>query len=251
MNNIEFENKELKSIYKSIFNLYPGLSGVIFIIQNGKSIKVTDIKSEENEIRIYVSKNKKDCIIVIDLLRNIICLIEPNKEYTTLYSNHSRKHLVPIGYLYQKDNRKIIEKYMIKLNTDMNKLKDIEIDENGTRYFLHLKKNDYYFDEKEFIKQLLYEKEFNSFRELFIIIYQLINGKNVDIKLSDANGSIVTTQDDLITKYIEYQEKDNEYQKIYLENNEFFIEKKVKEEYQDDMTSLVKKIGVINGKKEG
>jgi len=251
MKNIKFKNDEIKNEYQTIVSRQRGLSGImLLLIQDTEEIKITSIIDNIYGKELIIIKNNLEYIIDIDALKGKIYLKTPDKPYSYIYDNYPRKFVSPSGYLYQNNNRTITEKITYKLSNQSREVKHFLMNDDGIDYVISLKTKNNKYDISFFIQELLYAKEkYLTIRDLFLKILKM-NNQNLEIKICDTKGSIIIIDDGLVSKYIEYQEKDDEHQKIYLENNKFYIEKKVKEEYQDEITSFVKKIGEINGKEE-
>ena len=99
-------------------------------------------------------------------------------------------------------------------------------------------------------KLLSFEGEYNSIRDLLLIIIQILDINNIDVKINDSLGSFISIENGQVTNYIEILDKGEEYKKIYLQDGEFFGERSINEKYDDALTLYVKKIGVRNGKEK-
>jgi len=249
MENIEFESAEIKELYQDILKDNDALSGIIIkIIQNSDSIKIKKIVDNTSNIKIVISKNDEVIIVEIDLSKKKIYVQYPNIIYKEIYSNHQKMLIEPIGYLYENKERSITKKVLRRLNSEIN-TRYYELNDGTSDYAISVNDSNNMFDEDYFINKLLYDKnKYYRIKDLLLTILDGININNVCIKICDSKGSCVVIENGLVAKYLEILDNSDELKKIYLENDKLFIEKLVKEEYQDEDLSLIKKIGVINGK---
>ena len=252
MRKIEFSNENVKAFYQTIINEHRGISGLILkLLQDNDNIMVKDVVNTEYGAQIIFEIGNEITTIDIDYLKKKIYFKRPNTKYKEIYDNYPRKNISPSGYLYQKDNRSITKKLLFDIKNDVNNVKHYEINENGSHYSIVVTCKNYDFNEETFILKLLHApNNFSNIRGVFITINELVNFKYFDLSIADSKGSNITVKDGEIKEYIEYYEENEHYNKIYLENNEFYIEKKVREKYEDNMTAYVKKIGERNGKEK-
>ena len=249
MNNIEFKNEKIKEFYNLLTNTHFGLSSVVSLFQEKKTI-VESIISDSYNVYLSLKSNDELSIIEINLLKNKIYLKLPDKPYREIYDDIPKKMALPIGFEYQNNDNYIIKKNIFNKEDNKNKKYYYDIYLNDHNYNIVINDDKNIFIEDIFIKKVLYsQKTIKGIRDLIKIILDNFN-KSITIKIVDNIGSIVIINDGNITKYEEYRDKDNEYQKIYLENDEFFIEKRIKEAYKDEMTEYIKKLGDNNGKEK-
>jgi len=250
MKKIKFNNEEIKEYYNSLIKRYQVIDGIISsILRDNNNLLIDNITNDSYNTDFMVITDDNKIIISIDLLKNCIYVDNPNKPYREIYSNYVRTRLAPNGYEY-KNKDKVLIKRVLSYESHNEKKAYYDIYNDNSVYSMIVETNNE-FNEQEFIDSIISEKNtYKSIRDLVIILLNLYIINNITVKLTDTKGSIVIIENGVIKKYLEYREKDTEYQKIYLENNEFYVEKKVKEVYQDDMTNYVKKIGERNGKEK-
>ena len=252
MKNVEFKNQEIKNNYQELIRNHRGLSGIILkLISEDNCIKITNIDKYEYGIQMNITANNKNIYIYTDFLKKKIYVDDPHSSRMEIYDDYPKKFISPVGYLYKNNNRSIIKRLTPILNPDKEKINQYDLIDNANNYVIIVDNQDGNFNEKDFIKNILYNSfNFDTIRGLFLAISQSINTKGIVIRICDSKGSIIILKDGKITEYLEYQEINDGYQKIYMEDHKFYIEKKVKEEYQDNLTSYVKKIGERNGKEK-
>lgn len=248
---ITFEDEIVMKLYQSILHEHRGLSKIIakLVIEYG-GIKVESIKNNEKGVEIVLIGNDEAIYIDLDYLKKKIYLGKKNMPYKEVYDDLPTKSVNPIGHLYQNNEREIYKRLTIKLSPD-NSVKYYELNENGDHYTIILDVNKNMFSEKEFLDKVLYNSSYyNGIRDLFIFINENVDKSDVDIKLSDSKGSNIAIINGKVKEYLEYIEENDQYIKIYLENGEFYYERRIKETYQDNMTAYIKKIGERNGKEK-
>ena len=239
MRTLEFNDENIRVKFKNIERLYPAITSVIYTL--GDNSIIMDIITDNN-IQIIVSNNGL-INVYIDLLSKKIKVIDSKKQYTIVYDNYPKKHFIPIAYEYQNDSCLLIKKNNVSLSDDKCYY-DLIVNDN--MYTIIISK-DNLFNEDTFIKYLLNQKNIiNNIRDLFKLL--IIYNNKMCFKVADTKGSVIVINKGILEKYIEYINDNNNYSKIYLENNEFYIERKVKEKYDDKDIALIKKIGESNGK---
>lgn len=251
MNNITFQDEIVKRNYQDILKKNKGLSKVILkLLLDGDSLNVIDVNNIEKGVSIILEQDDKLITISIDLLKKKIYVEKQNILYQEIYDNYPQKKAYPVGRLYKNNEREIIETLKFRLS-DEDDVKYYELNENGNQYSIIIDIKDDPLWEELFITKLLYNyNHYSNIRDLFMTIQEVLDISHYDIKLGDSKGSNIVITNGKVEKYIEYYEEDDQYIKIYMENGEFFYERKVKEPYEDNMTSYVKKLGERNGKKE-
>ena len=252
MKNVEFENEEIKIVYDNIIKGHKGLSGIINLLLNeGGSFVVSNIKKTEFGIEMDIIQDNENIKIFTDFLKKKIYLKKPDKLYSEIYDDYQRQVYTPSGYLYQNNDRNIIKTFFFNEKLDDENTFNYILNDNGKQYSIIIDDNNGLLVEADFINKLLYYKaKYNSIRDLFMAINEEGNIKNCDIKLADSKGSNIVINDGKVLRYIEYYENNGNYEKIYLEDNKFFIEKMVKEVYHDNLTSYIEKMGEDNGKEK-
>ena len=205
----------------------------------------------EKEIISIKNKEGQNINVGINLLKKKAYVKTIDKQYKDIYDVYPRKFIKPTGQLYQNNERAIINHLEYILDKEDNKTKLLELIENGKKYIMTIKSNNELISEDEIISCLLDDYEnYNTVRDIFLAIIRIFNIYDIDLKLTDSLGSCIIIKNGDVEKYQEIQEKGNDYQKIYLENDNFYVEKKVIGEYRDEVTSLIKKLGEKNGKEK-
>lgn len=251
MKNVEFEDEKLKKLYDNIIKGHKGLAGIIsHLLNEGGSIVVSNIITTEFGIEMDVKQDNEIIKLFTDFLKKKIYLKKPDKDYSEIYDDYQRQVYTPSGYLYQNNNREIIKTFFFSEKLDDKNIFNYILNDNGKQYSIVIddKSN---MNEKDIINKLLYYKaKYNSIRDLFMGMNEEFNTNNCDIKLADSKGSNIVISNGKVLRYIEYYENNGHYEKIYLEDKKFFIEKRVKEVYQDNLTSYIEKMGEENGKEK-
>ncbi len=252
MRNVKFKDKETKEFYQSLIKHHQGLGCVILKVMKNKDFKVEDIAGDIYNIDIVLLDNDKKIDIIIDLLNNKYIVNTNDKDYCEIYDNYARKDITPVGYLYSKKDRKIVKNNFNSIDTDKKTYYYDLIDGKNFYNILIEDNNNNNFDEKVFINKLLHSR--TKYMNLCCLLLMILNNfklNNVTVKITDTKRGIAIIDKGLLTNYTEYREDENDYQKIYLENNEIMIERHVKEVYQSDLNAYVKKIGDNDGKEKG
>ncbi len=244
MRNVEFKNKEVKEFYRSLCNTHQGLTSVMLSLLQKNKVMIIDIFSDSYIVYISINFGDEEMCVEIDLLKNKIYLVSQNKEYKEIYDNFPKKHAAPIGFEYQNQDKLIVKRNIFDTTDDGKETYYFDITINGRSYNTIIEDENNNFMEDIFIKKILYtDTKINSIRDLVKVVLEITRNRLLNIKIADSMGSIVVIDKGNITKYQEYRDNKDEYQRIYLENDEFYIEKKVKEVYSDDMTAYIKKLG--------
>ena len=250
MRNVEFNNDEIKEYYKSLIRNQQGLSSVMLSLLQNNNLIIQDILNDDYIIQIIVNSDDDLINVNIDLLKNKIYVISTKNEYKEIYDNFPKKHVAPIGYEYSNGNKKLIKQNTFNLD-NRPKAHYYDISEDGVNYNVLVVDDKNSFNEQEFIKKILYNNtSYKSIRELLVTILNMPDLGKYTFKMTDTKGGIAIIDHGNLVSYMEFKEKNKEYQKIYLENNEFYVERKVKEVYEDDMTTYIKKLGECNGKEK-
>ena len=252
MKNVEFYNDEIKEEYQKMVTSHHGLASILLsLIKSNGPIEVMGIEDDTYGKKMYVNTDDKLISIYLDFFKKKIYLKESNNEYSEIYDMHVKKNLRPSGRLYEEEERSITEKFMFEYDDQKDHKRYYELNDNNRHYVMIVLYQNEDFKEDEFINNLLHiGVDLVRISDVFLALTKIIDMNRVTIKLADSKGSNITTRKGKVTSYVEYVEKEDYHEKIYLENGKFFIDKKVKEEYQDDVTAYVKKIGVRDGKEK-
>ena len=251
MKNVEFYNNKIKEEYQNIISHHYGLAHIILsLIKDNGEIKIMAIEDDLDVKNMYIMANDELITIKLDFLKKKLYL-KQNETFSEIYDINAKKNVMPTGYLYENDARSITKVILSKLTSTIGKIKYYEIKENNNQCFVIINDINSMINENELIQNLLdSNNQLDNIRNVFLTITNLIDTRNIDIKLSDAKGSCIVISNGEVLNYLEYQEQGKDYQKIFLKNGEFYVEKKVVGEYRDEVTSYVKKLGVRNGKEK-
>lgn len=251
MRNVEFIDKETKNLYKILINEHQGLASVINSLLQKDNVKIQDIINDNYIVQVITSFGKELININIDLLKNKIYVVSSCKPHKEIYDNFPKKDIKPIGYEYQNGNRIVIQRNIFSYDSSNKKTYYYDIIDNDNSYNLLIEDKNSSFNSDDFIRRILYNSmNYSSIRNLFVTILNELNSNLLSIKITDDLGSVIVIDKGIVTKYLEIYETNNEYQKIYLENEEFYVERKIKEVYEDNLTSYIKRIGENNGKEK-
>ena len=249
MKNLEFNDKNIELKYKNVLARHSTIDAILNTYSKNDDIcRIMDILEDEYSIQVIVSNNSKLINIYIDILAKKIKIIDDTKEYVTIYDDLPKKLVCPIGYLYENDSLNVFKKHIVSL-TDQH-IYFYEINDINNTYTLIISYKNIKYDENDFINHILNSRKTSNIKNLFLDVSKYLNINLFDLKLTDSKGSIIITKDGELVKYIEYIENKNNYSKIYLENDDFYIEKIVKEKYNDESLHLLKEIGENNGKEK-
>ena len=251
MKNIEFKNSETKKLYQALIREHKAISGIMLsLLKACVPLRVAMVTNYEYGIDMIVEREDEAINIYTDFLKKKIYVDNLNDDRMYIYDDYPTKSISPSGYLYQNNERAIIETLKYRLSNE-DDVKYYQLKENGTTYSIIINIKDVPLSQETFIKKLLYNcNQYYNIRDLFVTIVEILGTNHFDIKIGDSKGSNITITDGKVDTYIEYYEEKDQYIKIYLENGQFYYERKVKEPYEDNMTSYVKKIGERDGKKE-
>lgn len=251
MKNLKYSNSNIEEEFKRVLASHSVVPSIIdALCEDDKKATIMDIKTDTFNIQVIVSINKKLYNLYIDLLAKKIKVVNPCESFVTIYDDMPRKHITPVGFEYQKGERIVYKRNVFLLCDSSEKRNYYQITDNDNKYDLIVSYTNIEYNENDFINKLLSEKDISNIRKLFIKISKFLNFNLFNIKLTDTKGSIIIMDKGDMVKYLEYQENDKHYEKIYLENDIFYIEKVVKEKYDDENINLIKEIGGYNGKKE-
>lgn len=251
MRNVEFKSKDIKEYYRALIKANPGLLAVIQSLLQENNVIVNDIIYGNYSVTLMILQDNEDISIEINLLNNKIYVSKPEKKYKEIYHNIEQKSIRPMGFEYRNINKSITKKNFIGLGDKDHKIYYYDLSDNDCNYNILIEDDQDTFNEEYFINKMLYPKnKYYGISNVVLTILSTFNLNNLTIKITDTKGSIAIIDKGYITKYLEYREIDNEIQKIYLEDDQFYVEKKKKEIYSGGINSYVKKIGEINGKEK-
>ena len=253
MKKVKFANHIIKEEYESILKNHPALFNVLkFEFQlKKKQIKIEEIIKDIYCVSIVVNDHDKLIIVTIDFIKNEIRVKDEKSLYVKIYDNYPENSIIPKSYEYQKNKRVIRRKISPELSSNYSNKYALVIHEDNVQYGITIISGTVNFDINDFISKLLdYDGTIENIKELLLIISKLIDLVYFDLKLSDNVGNLIKISYNMLTDYVEYHVSQTENDKIFLKNNEFIIERHIKEKYNDDITPLMKKIGVYNGKEK-
>lgn len=247
MKNINFENNDLKKEFKNLIKEESFLSLILDDLEKKyQNIIIKNIINLQDEIKICLNCDDTEITINIDLKKNQTMLISSYLSYATIYPNYFKKAYFPIGKLYTNNTRSLLNKNMVKANGIYDKINVFELIINDIKYGITITEYTRKLNSILLINALLSDEyEINSIVDILKVIGNVININDYEIKITnllDNISSLIIDKGEL-TKYVEYNENDNYKEKIYLENDNFYIEKTTKEKI-DDREVLVKKMGV-------
>ena len=254
--NLIFKDKELKKQYHCILNNHPALYSVMIreFNLNDNTALVEEINKELYGINIVVNSNNNMVIVTIDFINKKIKIQKPNLSYKTIYPNYGKKFVAPDGYEYRNgyNGRRVFKQHLVRPDTVHANDNILILREFDKTFNIYIEGNYNNLDINSFIEKLLqYKEDITNIKDLLLFINSTIDLTYFQIKLSDDKGNLINIAYGELKDYVEYRETEEENQKIFLKNDEFLIERQVKEQYKDeDVASLMKKIGVYNGKKE-
>ena len=254
---IEYLDNELKRKYKSILSQHTIIDSIVGSLPSSIGLS-QDLKNVNTKVVDITRGNSFLCITI--LLENIPVDIRINYEnkkisvssinlpYQIIYDDYSRKFLAPRGYKYQNNDRIIFDKYLVRLNPASISKHAFILSCIKNEYDIYLDVYSSFFDKNEFINKLLYsDNSIDNIGDLMLLISQILNLNECKIKVEDCTNKIVIDNGKL-ADYSEYLEFQNEVQRIYFSNNEFYIERKTCEKCE--ASSYIKKLGVYNGKEK-
>jgi len=251
MKNVEFENTKTENVYNKIVETQQSIEGVISLLSQRGELKIINILINSNNVLMDTKLNGELMNIEIDLNKNKILVISPNKSCVEVYNNFPKKNLSPLAVEYHSGNKSIVRQNIFEYEYDDENKYYYTIQDNNCNYSIIIKDKNENFNEEEFVKAILYSNiHIGNIRDLLMIISNYMNNRLLNISLADGLGSIIVINYGKVTKYIEYRDMGDEYQKVYLDDDEFYVEKKVKEVYNDNLTSYIKKLGEYHGKEK-
>lgn len=253
MKTLEFDNEEIEKVYKSYAVNHPGLSSVIKIIKKEYgNLKVMDVISNVYDAQIIIDNGKGLINIYLDFLKRKIKVSGLNKKSTEVYDDLYKNKPIPDSYEYENEDKVIIKKKVYNLENDKAKKLHYVIfnKKDGNQYTMIVTYTKLKYDEQDFINYLLNNCDTTSIRTLFLSLSKYLNSSLFDIKITDNKGCIVNIKNGVLAKYVEYIENEEKYSKVYLENDDFYINRIVKEKCNDESIRLIKEIGGVHGKEK-
>lgn len=251
MKKISFIDGETKKYYKRILHDHPVLAKIMmteFQLDN-KSIRIEKITNELYGINILVNDRGKLITVTIELLNKEIIIKDRSLSYQTIYDDNLNC-VIPKYYEYCNNQRKILRKINVPIKPVYQSVYALILKENDKSYNITLVGGEKNFDISVLIQNLLtYVKDINNIRDLLITISNLLDLSYFVIKLSDNNGSLIRIDNGNLMDYLEYRDANDEKQKIILKNNEFIMERRIKEKCCEEV-SYIKKLGVYHGKEK-
>lgn len=245
---VEYSSKDVEKEYKKIENSHEIIKKIISSLTKDKNkCFIYGINNNEKYINIMSKTNDKVYVIIIDLEKRRVYLGQEDYDYMIVYRDYPDSEFIPIGHRYEFRNIIITKKLPFNFNKNTRLTYELSVNDNDYTIVINDKNN--LLDEKEFINIILDQSNIKSIRDLFILMTQVLDVSKYDVNIKDIYDNHVVIENNQLTKYIEYQD-DNKNQIVYLANNRFLIEKRTKEEYQDEIISYVKKIGVYDGKEK-
>ena len=242
MKEIIFNNEKVENEYNKINKDNPGLEGVILSLKDDNELKIVDTFSDDTKHQLIIAVNNGLMSITVDKLMNKIRVVDPYKDYTSVYDNYPKMFVAPTSLDYQKGNRIISKKNNVFLNEKRKDYYHYRIKEDEIFYEVIIIDLIQSFNNEEFIKNLLNTNiHFDNINMLLVAMKRNIPLTGLNIKITDAKGSIAIINNGSLLDYQEYREINNEYHRIFLEDNKFYIEKKVNEEYNDDNLQYIKR----------
>ena len=255
---IEYASNELKKMYKTIANAHTVVYSIVdrlplvidhFAIKDKKDImgKVVDITNGNNLICITILVGSIP--VDITIYNKKIKVSSIYLPYKVVYDDYFKRNFVPIGYEYQNKDKILLNKYLARLNPSYANTYLFKLECASGEYSICIDSDS--FNKNEFIQKLLYNDTIiHNFKDLMLIISKIIDLNKTKIKISDKNNNRIIIDYGNLTDYIEYRKNKDEEQKVYLDNNEIYVERKIHQKEDEETTSYIKKIGVYNGKEK-
>ncbi len=243
---IDFKNNEIRKKFKHVLKEQKFLSDILeYLEREYKEIIVQDIIYSENMLEIRLKCDISLVSMNLDFVKNETMIVCPSWPYTVVFSNHAFKNGIPMLRLYRKGERSIIDRSIKYLNSTYSKVKIIELVTPNESYNITINQLDKPLDKELLINNLLDANNFiNDINDVFVIIKNTIDINVFEIKINTMKNKsdVLITYEGNLTKYVFYEENSEFKERIYLENNEFYREKTIKEKIDGDIP-LVKKIG--------
>ena len=248
MKNVEFENETIKESYQEIIKKHRALAPIILkLADENIGIKIEVIEHNDKGISIIASRgiDELHTYINLDLLKKRI-MVNNQKGYVDVYIDAPVKYNKPIAKQYEMNEKILYETLTYNLSNDESiKYYQLKV-ENETYTIIIDKCNPLHVDDKGIANLLINNQyRFRTIRELFLYLKGNYITNFFDIKLADSKGSTIIINKGIVTTYLEYIEKEDEFVKVYMENGEFFSESKVKKQYHDEIVPFIKNMNKI------
>ena len=243
---IKFANKKLKKIIMDEAK-NNNLRGVIDELEYSfKSLTITDYQSIGAERYIsMISSNNQKIEAVVNFLNWTMTLKNPNWDCNIIYQVYPRS-CIRLGKEYYKDDRVVL----CHFNQD-NRVYNFTYRDKEQFYRINIACFSGTIDTTKIVDTLLNCKSITRIKDILDIFVGLIKLENVEINIKNNqyNLSNIIIYRGRLTKYVEYIEKENGRDLIYMQEGKFYIEKTEKEELEEEMVPYVKKIGECHGEK--
>lgn len=248
--NIKFLDKDLKLMFVWIANRCPGLESVIESDNKvpSKIVKIDDVTTFIKTITII--RNDEIYEVTVYLEEYEIRIKKQFDNFSVIYDGGAGSRIRPKGFLYENQNQvRSIREPNITQEEGLNNISKYEFTEFNKHYYITIKDRENKVE--NLINNLLYaEGTFKNISTLFQKMIDLFDLKDVDLLITDESDNTVETKNGNVIKYSDKLNINGEYGRLYLKNGNFYMERLVSEEYNDDFTVYVKRLGVINGKEE-
>lgn len=259
---IDFIDSEIKKQYKSIVNNHVAALYVIDELPKiAEKLSVNNDKKNKGKIVDVTIGTSFACITV--LIDNIPFDININYDdkkikiasiklpYKIVYDDYPKKYFIPNGYEYQKEDRIVFHKYLTRLNPTYANMYLFKMTCVKNEYNISIEADSGWFNKKDFIQKLLdIESNISSIKNLMLILSQILDLKKCKIKVVDRDNNKIMINHGVLVDYYEYRRNENEKQRIFFENDEFYVERIICEKDQGEVSSYIKKLGVYNGKEK-
>lgn len=239
---LNFLDKKVRRLYETLIHTEDYVDIILDKIMLGyNSVTLMDVKPND-DIGFYVIVKADDDIISLNtnLKNNTTKLLCPNWEYAIIYSNSLRKDGMPIGILYEKNNKSVLKCHSI------DKTSKYKFNIDNRSYEILISDCDARTDDRKFINKLLNVSEIEGLLDIYTITktYLNIDNNSLKIKRNDENdyGSMLIVSYNEIRKYVEYF--DDGYTKFFYNEGKIYEEVTKKlPEIEDKYKIYIKKIG--------
>ena len=243
---IKFANKNLKKILTEEYQ-NNALMGVINELEYSfKYLIITDYKSIGAEKHIsMICPNNQEIEAVVNALNWTMTLKCPSWDCNIKYQVYPNSCL-KLGKEYHKDDHVVLYN-----NSQDNRMHYFTYQDKDNYYEINITKFSGTIDNMKIVDTLLNSKSITRIKDVMDILVNLVELENVEINIKNNkfNLSNIIIYKGRLTKYVEYIEKENERDLIYMQEGKFYIERTKKEELGEEIVPYVKKIGDYHGKK--
>ena len=177
MKRLEYNNDEIKDIYKKYTVSHPALGKIIDgLFEEYKSLTLMDIvdnndgiKDDSYNIQFIISTDKGLLNIYVDLLRKKIKVIDNNKPCSIIYDDLPTNKVTPSAYEYENDTKSVTKIGNINLDTDPIKRNHYKIVDKltGSEYTLIVSYSRVCYSEQDLVNYIL-SKDISTFRKLYL-----------------------------------------------------------------------------------